>query len=49
MTLTLVEKLLVGKLIELFGRWKLSVDEEEGNLKEGGFFSELLDGDSSIL
>lgn len=49
MTLTLGEKLLVGKLIELLGRRKFSVNEKEGNLKEGGFFSELLDGYSAIL
>lgn len=48
-TLRLGEKLLVGKLIELVGRGKFSIDEKEGNLQEGRFFSELLDGDSTIL
>lgn len=48
-TLSLGQKLLVGKLVELCRRWKFSIDEKEGNLQEGRFFSELLNGDSTIL
>lgn len=43
------EGVLVLEEVELCLGGEFSVDEEEGDLEEGGFFGKLLDGDSSVL
>jgi len=48
-TLYIREGVLVFEEAELFFGGEFSIDEEEGNFKEGGVLGKLFDGDASVL